>query len=120
MSKCSPDDVVTRYYNDDNEDKPSYRREHLVNVAITMMIGVSETPFTHEQRKWLGSKNICMNAKGKKKMSFAARDLGIQKISNVVIKADGKFKGKNILPVERPNAETILYPVKNENRTFIG
>ena len=120
MSKCSPDDVVTRFFNDDNEDKPSHRREHLVNVAITMMIGISETPFTHEQRKWMGSKNICINSKGKNRMSFAARDLGHQKVSSRVIKADGKFKGKCILPGGRPDAELILYPVKNENRTFIG
>ena len=102
-------------------DKPVFRREHMIHLEIDAIFGVSDKQFTPDQRNWNGDGSIGYKSKGRKRISFATKDVGATLFSKAVvdIKAD-IFKGSLKLPSHRPPSGIKLYPINKNNRTFIG
>lgn len=121
MAKIASNDVDVTLFNDDCEDKPIFKREHLIHLELIGIFGCSENMFTTEMRQWTGSGDICFKSKSKKKMTYAGRDIGEALFSKKVIDEDSLcFKGKCALPMVRPRADTKLYPINSDMRTIIG
>lgn len=121
MVKVKSEDVDLSLFNDDHEERPIFKREHMIHLEVIGIFGCSEQMFTSNMRNWEGAGDICYKAKTKKKMSYACRDIGEAIFSNQVIDDDTlTFKGTDSLPARRPTVEVKLYPINAEMRTIIG
>ena len=119
QTKVRHEDIEISIFNDGNEDKPSFRREHLIHVQAVGVFGCTEGFFNAEQRNWNGGGDICF--KSKKRMSYAGRDIGKTRFSEEVVDVGNKlFKGMGSLPKEPPAADSKLVPMNRTNRTIIG
>lgn len=108
-------------FNDNKEDEPIFRREHLVMFKMVFTTGCSSVPFTGEIRKWDGSRNICRSSKAKRKITFAGLDLPTLTHSTAMIDpSDATFRGVAYVKALKPDPNLKLYPVELMNRTFIG
>ena len=116
------DDCEIVLLNDGLEDKPVFKREHLVYLQMTGTFGITEGSFSLEQRKWTGNGDICYNKKqNKKRMSFTSREVGCTKFSPAIVDPkSGQFRGSRFLRCEKPKTDVKLYPMSRENRTLIG
>ena len=83
---------------------------------------MSETMFSQDYHNWEGKGDICFKTKGKKKVTFTGRDIGVDTEfeDNAVVTSGGIFTGTENLSDERPSADIKLTPLKCENRTIIG
>ena len=121
FSNVKPDDVKLEVFNDREEQKPLFKREHLILLEVNFTSGASITPFTGEQRRWLGAGNICFSAKTKRKFLYTGRDIGIPVHSDAIIEPNSKaFLGSKKLPRRLPGAEQRLYPLDRYVRTLLG
>ena len=106
-------------FNDEKEDKPIYRREHVVMFQIEIISGASLIPFTAEQRRWSGKRDICLNSK--KRLTFVGVELGKIKMPEGMIDARNNiFKGAQFLSSKRPEQDEYLLPIERDNRTLLG
>ena len=121
FSNVKPDDVQLEVFNDTEDHKPHFKREHLILLEVNFTSGASVSPFTGEQRRWLGTGNICFSAKTKRKYLFTGRDIGKAVHSNDIIEPTSKaFLGSKKLPRRVPGAEQRLYPLDRYVRTLLG
>ena len=122
MERIQADDVKLTLFNDDKDDKPVFKREHLIHLQILGTFGVTDGNFSQDQRKWTGNGDICIAKKqAKKRMSYSSRDVGQAKFSQAIIDPYTRlFRGSEYLRCEKPDAETKLYPMSRENRTLVG
>ena len=121
MSKIDADSVEMNLFNDDCEDKPVFRREHMIHFEVLGIFGCSNTMFTAEQRAWSGKSDICLRSKSKRKMEYAGRDISDTIFSeNVIDPETMTYKGTRQLPTKWPSTDEKLYPIDAPNRTIIG
>ena len=121
FSNVKPDDVQLEVFNDNEERKPLFKREHLILLEVNFTSGASVSPFTGEQRRWLGAGNICYSNKTKRKYLFTGRDIGKSVHSDTIIEPTSKtFLGSKKLPKHIPGAEQRLYPLDRYVRTLLG
>ena len=121
INKVSENDTSISFFNDDQDQKPIFRREHLIHAETMGVFGSSEGMFTTEQRNWNGRADICVKSRAKKRMSFAGRENKETSFSKTVINPKtNTFNGSDRLPISRPTADTKLYPLDRTNRTIIG
>ena len=118
-SKIDAANVSLTVMNDGYEQKPVFRREHMVHAEVTGIFGSSVSPFNADQRAWDGTASSANKAKGRKRMSFAGREIGKQFFSKLVCD-DATFHGSQSLPSTRPTCEMKLYPLDRENKTILG
>ena len=121
FSNVKPDDFKLEVFNDNEEQKPRFKREHLILLEVNFTSGASVSPFTGEQRRWLGAGNICFNSKSKRKYVFTGRDIGVSMHSDAIIEPSNKtFLGSKKLSRSTPGAEQKLYPLNRYVRTLLG
>ena len=122
IARVNDGDVEVQLFNDGKVNRPSFKREHLVHCQLVGVYGVSETMFSQDYHIWEGKGDICFKTKGKKKVTFTGRDIGVDTEfeDNAVVTTDGIFTGTEKLTDERPPADIKLTPLKCENRTIIG
>ena len=121
MSKIDADAVELNLFNDDCEDKPVFRREHMLHFETVGIFGCSSAMFTTEQRAWTGKPDICLKSKSRRKMEYAGRDIAETRFSEKVIDEENMtFKGTNKLPTKWPTTDEKLFPIDTTNRTIIG
>ena len=121
INKVFENDVTISFFNDNHEQKPVFKREHLIHAEVTGIFGSSEGMFTTEQRNWNGRADICIKSKAKKRMSFAGRENRETTFAKTVINPRTRtFNGSDKLPILRPSADTKLYPIDRTNRVIIG
>lgn len=121
MNKMDRDDIEISLFNDNESEKPVYKREHLIHFQVQGIFGISNSMFTNELRNWDGCAAICYKTKNKKKMKYAGRDIGDTPFSKKVIDSvTHLFKGSSSLPAARPPSDVKLYPLNTVNRTIIG
>ena len=120
LSKVLAQNVSITTMNDDKDQKPAFRREHLVHAEITGIYGSSASPFNASHHNWDGSAVSAQKAKGRKRMSFAGREIGRQFFSKLVCNDNDAFVGSKYLPSTRPTCDMKLYPMDRENKTIIG
>lgn len=119
FTKVNGDTIKLNVFNDKKDEKPAYLREHLIMFEMEVIVGVSLTPFTSEQRKWSGKADICVNSK--KRVNFIGLDIGTLKMPlGVIDQESGKFEGVKHLPNDRPVAENCLLPLDRDVRTILG
>ena len=119
LDKVAEKDVVLTLLNDDCEEKPVFKREHMIHLQITGIYGVTEGTFSASQKRWCGKGDICYTAK--KKHTYAGRDVGDTYFSKMVVNVENNtFNGIGCLPFSRPTADQKLVPMNRENRTVIG
>ena len=94
----------------------------MIHCQLVGIFGSSETMFSQDYYNWTGKGDICFKSKGKKKVTFSGRDLGVNSDfdGESVITADGIFTGTGNLPSDRPAPDARLTPLRCENRTIIG
>ena len=121
LTKVDEDDVIVEVFNDDKEDERIYNRTHLILFQFKLITGCSTSSFAADIKKWDGSRDICINNKSKKKISFAGLELRAPSHSTAYINpSNATFKGASSLTHEKPDPNLKLYPVALYNRTFIG
>ena len=109
-------------FNDGKENRPSFKREHLIHCQLVGVFGASETLFSQDYHNWNGKGDISYKTKGKKKVTYTGRDLGVNSDfeDDLVVTSDGVFKGSTNLPTDRPAPDAKLVPLNSDNRTIIG
>ena len=118
-TKVDAENVSITIMNDGADQKPVFRREHMIHAEVTGIYGSSASPYNADQRNWDGTASSAHKAKGRKRMSFAGRDIGRQYFSKLV--CDEKiFVGSHSLPSIRPSCDMKLYPLDRENKTILG
>ena len=121
MNKTDRDDIEISLFNDNETEKPIYKREHLIHFQMQGIFGVSGSMFNNELRNWDGCAAICFKSKNRKKMMYAGRDIGDTPFFKKVIdEATHLFKGSAYIHVNRPPSDVKLYPIDAVNRTIIG
>ena len=121
INKVAESDVTISFFNDDHDQKPIFKREHLIHAEVMGIFGSSEGMFTTEQRNWNGRADICVKSRAKKRMSFAGRENKETVFSKTVINPKTQtFNGSDRLPITRPSVNTKLYPIDRTNRTILG
>ena len=118
-SKIEGENVAITIMNDNNDQKPAFRREHMVHAEVSGIFGSSASPFNATAMNWDGTATSASKAKGRKRMSYAGREIGKQYFSKLI--CDGlAFVGSQFLPSTRPSCDMKLYPLDRENRTILG
>ena len=121
ISKANPDEFQLEFFNDAKENKPIFKREHLIMMNFTIITGTSALAFTSNLRRWWGASDVCIGINGKKKMTFAAMDAPRPVHTAAMIDPkDASFRGVRYVKPIKPDPQFKLYPVSLLNRTFIG
>lgn len=119
-AKFEEDSRIRRMFNDDEQEKPSHEREHLLHLQIEGIFLTSEAIPGPELRKWKGERSIC-NQKNKKRMSFIGREEILTYFPKFIVSGLNCFKGRIAIPTrEYPAPHFALWPLNATNRTIFG